>query len=89
MAWVFRGAHNEYGAIEETDNASRETIKHLQLDIDKLNDLRNKAIEPFIIDPETLEAISEKDAKKFAADYLQLNNGQYNEFYTTIKYLFQ
>lgn len=80
--------YNEDGTIESTDTYSRDTIEKLKLDIDKLNDLRRNAIEPFIIDPITLEEISEEDTKKFADDYLQLNNGQYSEFYTTIKYLF-
>lgn len=76
------------GQILHTDEDSELTIKHLQLDIDKLNDLRKNAIEPFIIDPETFEEITQEDARTFAEKYLKKNNGQYNEFYTTIKYLF-
>lgn len=76
------------GTIQQTDIDSRETIKYLKLDIDKLNNLRNSAIEPFLIDPITLEAISKEDAKIFTDSYLTKDNGKYNEFYTTIKYLF-
>ena len=74
--------YNENGTIEPTDKASEETIKYLQLDIDKLNELRNNAIEPFILD------ISIEEAKIFAKEYLKQKDGRYNEFYTTIKYLF-
>lgn len=72
-----------------TDNSARTTIDKLKLDIDKLVDLRNKAIEPFIIDPITHEEISLDDAKKFAEKYLIEKDGKYNEFFTTIKYLFE
>jgi len=76
------------GCIGFTDEASQETIKHLKLDIDKLNILRANAIEPFIIDPITFEVISKEDAKKFAEKYVQKTDKKYNEFYTTIQYLF-
>lgn len=80
--------YTEDGQIQHTDEDSKQTIKYLQLDIDKLNDLRRNAIEPFLIDPITLDEISKEDAKLFAQNYLQKNNDQYKEFYTTIKYLF-
>lgn len=80
--------YNGNGTIEPTDKASEETISILKLDIDKLNALRNKAIEPFIIDPITFEAISLEESKLFAEDYLKQKNGKFGEFYTTIKYLF-
>jgi len=83
-----RFTYNGNGTIEATDTASQKTLEYLKLDIDKLNDLRNKAIEPFLIDPITLEELSEDDVKIFANDYLKIENGKYNEFYTTIKYLF-
>ncbi len=70
------------GSIEHIDEVSKETINHLQLDIDKLNDLRKNAIEPFIFD------ISDEEAQIFAREYLKQKDGKYNEFYTTIKYLF-
>jgi uncharacterized protein (TIGR02646 family) len=80
--------YNENGTIEATDEDSEETIKYLKLDIDKLNELRKNAIEPFIIDPITFEAVSIEDVKIFVQKYLEQNNGKYNEFYTTIEYLF-
>ncbi|MFZ2967894.1 MAG: retron system putative HNH endonuclease [Sulfuricurvum sp.] len=76
------------GYIGFTDKASQETIKHLQLGIDKLNNLRENAIEPFIIDPITFDPISQEDARIFAEAYLQPREGCFNEFYTTVKYLF-
>lgn len=76
------------GQISHTDEASEHTIKHLQLGIDKLNKLRESAIEPFLIDPITLNEISKEEAKIFAERYLQVSNGKFNEFHTTIKYLF-
>ena len=69
----------------ENDKDAKTTIKKLQLDIDKLNKLREKAIEPFIDD------LSEEELNMFVKGYLadrSANNGRYNEFYTTIKYLF-
>lgn len=80
--------YTEDGYIESTDDDSKETIIHLQLDINKLNTLRREAIEPFIIDPITLDEISKEEAKIFAENYLKQKDGKFNEFYTTIKYLF-
>lgn len=80
--------YTEDGQIQHTNEASEQTIKHMQLNIDKLIDLRKNAIEPFIIDPITYEEISQEEAKIFAKKYLQKSNDRYNEFYTTIKYLF-
>jgi len=80
--------YSEDGTIKATDEDSEETKKYLKLDIPKLNELRKNAIEPFIIDPITFEEVSEEEAKLFAKDYLKKKNGKYNEFYTTIKYLF-
>ncbi len=81
--------YNYDGTIQHTDKASELTIIHLQLSIDNLNDLRNKAIEPFLIDPITFEEISKEDAQIFANEYLKMQDGNFNEFYTTIKYLFE
>ena len=70
----------------DSNIAAKITIKKLQLDIDKLVDLRKKAIEPFID-----ENLNDNELKKFVNAYLiekENNNGRYNEFYTTIKYLF-
>jgi len=70
----------------ENDIAAITTIDKLQLKIDKLNALRKKAIEPFID-----EELTETDLNNFTSGYLidkAGNEGKYNEFYTTIKYLF-
>ena len=75
--------YNNDGTIEPTDEASRLTIVHLQLNIDKLNDLRNKAIEPFLD-----EELSIEEIQLFTKGYVEQRNGKYNEFYTTIQYLF-
>jgi len=72
------------GYIEGIDNDAQETIETLQLNIENLNNLRANAIEPFLID-----SISEEERQTFVQDYLQVNNGHFNEFYTTIKYLFE
>lgn len=80
--------YTEDGYIGSIDEVSKETIKHLKLDIDKLNTLRASVIEPFIIDIETFEEISQEEVKIFAKAYLEKKDGKYNEFYTTIKYLF-
>ena len=80
--------YTEDGYIGYINNETKETIEILQLDIDKLNNMRAEAIEPFIIDPITFEEIGYDEAKLFAQKYLELNDGKYNEFYTTIKYLF-
>ena len=80
--------YTEDGYIQHTDEDSKQTILHLQLNIDKLNNLRASAIEPFIIDPITFEEIPKDEAKKLAEYYLKRVDEKYNEFYTTIKYLF-
>jgi len=82
--------YTEDGQIQYTDEASRQTIIHMQLDIDNLNTLRESAIDSILyLDPiEKDELLSEEDSKTFAKEYLQKNNGIYKEFYTTIKYLF-
>jgi uncharacterized protein (TIGR02646 family) len=70
----------------ENDNQSVETINRLQLNIDKLQNLRKAAIEPFLD-----EELSQEDLELFVQEYLvekDNNGGHYNEFYTTIKYLF-
>ncbi len=77
------------GSIDPTDSNDKgavETINRLKLCIEKLNKLRSKAIEPFID-----ETLSEEELKDFVDQYLvdkEFNSGRYNEFYTTIKYLF-
>ncbi|MDY0321514.1 MAG: retron system putative HNH endonuclease [Arcobacteraceae bacterium] len=78
------------GQISHTDEASKLTIKHLQLDIDKLNKLRESAIDSILyLDPVAKDVLlTEDESKEFAQKYLQKNNGRFNEFYTTIEYLF-
>jgi uncharacterized protein (TIGR02646 family) len=73
--------------IDENDLTAKKTIEKLKLDIDKLNSLRSSAIEPFLD-----ENLSDDDLKNLVDGYLidkDLNNGFFNEFYTTIKYLFK
>lgn len=73
-------------SIGEDDNQAKETINRLQLNIDKLQSLRRVAIEPFLD-----EELSTDDLEQFVQGYLvdkESNGGSYNEFYTTIKYLF-
>lgn len=70
----------------ENDEAAKTTIQKLKLDIDKLNSLRKDAIEPFL-DPN----LSQGDLNSFVQGYLvdkNQNEGKFNEFFTTIKYLF-
>ncbi|WP_291322861.1 retron system putative HNH endonuclease [Desulfonatronospira sp.] len=68
----------------ENDYAALETIRRLKLDITKLNDMRAKAIDPFLD-----ESLSEYQMKKFVTGYLQKDEqGQFNEFWTMINYLF-
>lgn len=70
------------GYIKGVDDTSQHVITVLQLDIDKLNDLRKQVIEPFIID------ISLEEAQEFAKIYLEKKEGQLGEFHSTITYLF-
>lgn len=70
----------------EDDNAAITTIKKLNLDIDKLNALRRGAVAPFVD-----EEISPEDLNDFVSEYLKdknENDGKFNEFFTTIRYLF-
>lgn len=82
--------YTEDGQIQYTDKDSNVTIQILNLDIDKLNKLRESAIDSILyLDPiEKDELLSEEESKLFAKDYLKIKDGKYNEFYTTIKYLF-
>jgi len=68
------------------DTAAATTINKLNLGINKLNAKRLKAIEPFL-DAE----LTPNDVAILAKGYLidkNQNGGRFNEFYTTIKYLF-
>jgi len=71
---------------DDVDKPAAITIHRLRLNIDKLSDLRKSAIEPFID-----EGLTESELLTFSKIYLadkEENNGRFNEFYTTIKYLF-
>jgi len=71
-------------ASDSSDEAAEKTIDHLGLAIPKLNDLRNKAIEPFLD-----ASLSDDELKRFVSGYLK--KGQQNklgEFWTTINHLF-
>jgi len=68
-----------------SDQSAKETIRKSGLDIEKLNALREKAIEPFLDDQ-----ISEDDMREFVSGYLMKDaHGRYGEFWTTIRYVFQ
>ncbi len=66
------------------DIKAKTTIERLELDIEKLVDMREKAIEPFLDD--TLNA---DELKKFTEIYLTKQGDKFNPFYSTIKYLFE
>lgn len=71
-------------AADRHDASAWETIEHLGLGISKLNDLRAKAIEPFLD-----EDLSPEELDTFVTAYLKPNRaGKYGEFWTTIRYLF-
>jgi uncharacterized protein (TIGR02646 family) len=73
-------------AETEDDNEAQTTILKLSLNIDKLIALRKAVIDPFLDD-----TLTERELSDFINGYLvqkENNNGQYNQFYTTIKYLF-
>ncbi len=66
------------------DLPAQTTITKLGLDIPKLNELRAKAIEPFLDD-----SLDNAAFTQFVTGYLRPNsNGWFNEFHTTIAYLF-
>lgn len=66
------------------DQAARETITRLGLDIPKLNDLRASVIDPFLE-----ENLTQDELRRFISGYLSPgDDGRFGEFWTTIKYLF-
>ena len=68
----------------ESDGAAKMTIEKLGLDINKLNALRKKAIEPFLD-----EELDEQEISRFVNGYLKKNSsGMFGEFWTTINYIF-
>ena len=69
---------------EKSDDATRMTIEILGLNINKLNALRKKAIEPFLD-----ENLNEQEFSQFVSGYLRKNTGgMFGEFWTTIDYIF-
>lgn len=70
--------------LPENNFAAQETIRKLGLEIPKLNDLRKKAIEPFL--DADLDA---KDVEQFVSGYLKKDaQGKFGEFWSTINFLF-
>jgi len=61
--------------FDENDETAKNTIEKLQLNIDKLKDMRKGVIDALFEDEDVTW-------------YLEINDGRYNEFYTTINYLF-
>jgi len=69
---------------DATGNVSaQQTIEILGLGIPKLNAMRRKVIEPFL-DPE----LNTEDLTRFISAYLDTDQAEYGEFWTTIHYLF-
>lgn len=72
---------------DPTDAGAVMTIDQLKLYLPKLKALREATIEPFLD-----ENLSPQELENFVSGYLvekELNDGRYNEFYTTIKFLFK
>lgn len=82
-AFTFTG-DGRIKAASDDDVAANKTIEKLWLDISKLTDLREKAMEPFL-DP----GLSPHEIQTFADGYLRQNaGGHFNPFWTTIAFLF-
>lgn len=81
-----RFAYLGNGAIQPAipnDSGACETIKRLGLGIPKLNDMRAKAIEPFLDD------LTPGEMSQFVTGYLRTDRPDgFSEFYTTIRHLF-
>lgn len=74
--WIQPAYDHDEGAII--------TIEKLGLNIPKLRNLRQRAIESFI-DP----SLSDRELEDFVNSYLEPDNlGQFNPFWTTVRYLF-
>ncbi len=75
-----------HGQIEGNDQAAKETIKKLGLDIDKLRALRREAIHAAI--PDAKASFNPPAIRKMIARYEKKdNNGQYAPFCTAIVYV--
>lgn len=69
---------------DQADESARVTIEKLGLDMAKLNDLRKKAIDPFVD-----ATLSETEFCQFVTGYLDRDTeGMFGEFCTTIRHLF-
>ena len=72
------GTNGRIFAMNEGDNGACQTIKHLDLDIEKLRALRKSAIEGVIAD---LDALSDQDFDLLIAGFTERDNtGQFPEF---------
>lgn len=72
--------------LDDNDQAAIETIEKLGLNTQNHKALRSAAIAGFLA---TEGGMSEKDLHTFVSDYLKRDNsGRFNEFWTTIQYLF-
>lgn len=81
--FVFTSDGHIYPA-EHRNEAAKETISRLGLDIPKLVAMRADTIEPFLD-----ENLTSEEFHAFVVGYLQKTaGGTFNEFWTTIKYLF-
>lgn len=77
-------AAGEILPANETDKAARETIERLGLNIAELQAKRQKAVEPFLDSD-----IENEEFIRFVDGYLKKDEcGRFNEFFTTIRYLF-
>jgi uncharacterized protein (TIGR02646 family) len=83
QCFIFTGDGHIHPA-EHRNEAAKKTISHLDLDIPKLVALREAAISIF-----QDEILTQDEVQKFAIKYLEKTpQGTFNEFWTTIKYLF-
>ncbi len=87
--------YTEFGKIksaDENNSAIEKTINQLNLNSKKLTQLRSELIDTFYFwDKDCTEELTETERSKLVINHLvekENNNGEYNEFYTTIKYLF-
>ena len=70
---------------DETDQDAVETIEILNLNSESLRQARKYIIDEFTVEEEQQ---SEEEFREFVADELQLKNGKYCEFWSTIHYHF-
>lgn len=74
----------EINPADPGDEAAKQTIAKLGLNIEKLKGMRESAIEPFLDD-----SLGDKEFRRFVKRYLRPDKtGTFNEFWTTINFLF-